>query len=179
MDNKQRQLQLQKALKQREIEKKKKRPGLLSLMLMKNDLQGYVSHEGKEISSEFVVMKHKAKRAGLHYDLRFKIPGSNDWDSFAVPKGIPLEAGKRVLAVRTTIHSRDEALFTGTIESGYGAGKLTKWDGGRCLILKYSTPHISIIFKGSKVKGLYHLINTGIKDKKSEGKQYLLFKGKE
>ena len=27
--------------------------------------------------SKFVVMKHEAKRAGLHYDLRFKLPKSN------------------------------------------------------------------------------------------------------
>ena len=37
-------------------------------------------------NSYFVVMKHQAKRAGLHYDLRFKIPNSNLWASFAVKR---------------------------------------------------------------------------------------------
>ncbi len=127
--------------------------------------------------SEFVIMEHKAKRAGLHFDLRFKMPKSNMWASFAVPKGIPTEPGKKVLAIRTTDHTKKEALFTGVIDDGYGAGKLNKWDSGRCVILKYSTMHIAIDFKGNKVQGLYHLISTtraGDKDKKS----YFLFKSK-
>jgi DNA ligase D-like protein (predicted 3'-phosphoesterase) len=127
--------------------------------------------------SEFVIMEHKAKRAGLHFDLRFKMPRSNMWASFAVPKGVPANPGKKVLAVRTTDHTRKEALLTGFIEDGYGAGQLKKWDGGRCVIMKYSDKHISIDFSGSKVRGTYHFISTvkaGDKDKKS----YFLFKSK-
>jgi len=61
-------------------------------------------------------MKHQAKRAGLHYDLRFKMPNSKDWASFAVPKGIPTTPGKKVLAIKTTTHSEKEALLTGVID---------------------------------------------------------------
>ena len=129
--------------------------------------------------SKFVIMKHEAKRAGLHYDFRFKIPGSGNWDSFAVRKGVPTEKGKKVLAVRTTQHTEKEALLTGTIKSGYGAGKLTKVDGGSCIILKYKDSSMSIILKGSKFKGLYHMVSTGVIDKNFDGKQYLLFKGKD
>lgn len=129
-------------------------------------------------NSYFVIMKHQAKRAGLHYDLRFKMPNSNMWASFAVRKGIPSSPGQKVLAVRTHDHSRSEALFTGKIKEGYGAGKLTKWDGGSCIILKYTTGSMSIEFKGSKIKGVYHLINTGVMDKKFDKEQYMLFKGK-
>lgn len=127
--------------------------------------------------SEFVVMEHKAKRAGLHFDLRFKMPKSNMWASFAVPKGVPTEPAKKVLAIRTTDHTKKEALLVGYIEDGYGAGQLTKWDGGRCVIMKYSDSHIAIDFNGSKVKGNYHMISTtkaGDKDQKS----YFLFKSK-
>ena len=128
--------------------------------------------------SQFIVMKHEAKRAGLHYDLRFKMPGSNNWASFAVRKGVPTLPGQKVLAVRTHDHTRQEALFTGEIKQGYGAGKLTKWDGGSCDIIKYGTGHIAIDFKGSKVKGIYHFISTGVIDKDYKKQQYMLFKGK-
>jgi DNA ligase D-like protein (predicted 3'-phosphoesterase) len=130
-----------------------------------------------KVSSHFVVVEHKALKAGLHYDLRFKIPKSNKWVSFAVRKGVPLSPGKKVLAVRTKDHSREEALFTGTIKAGeYGAGKLKKWDGGSCIILKYSSSSMTIEFKGSKVKGIYHLISTGVIDKDFKKPTFMLFK---
>jgi len=131
--------------------------------------------------SRFVIMKHEAKRAGLHYDLRFKKPNSNMWDSFAVPKGVPEKPGQKVLAVRTTLHTEKEALFTGTIKPGeYGAGKLTKFDGGSCDILKYTPAHIVLDFKGSKIKGIYHMVSTKISSRSSKDKEkaYFLFKGK-
>ena len=128
--------------------------------------------------SEFVVTEHKAKRAGLHWDLRFEIPKSKMWASFAVRKGVPLKPGTKVLAVRTHDHKRDEALLTGKLDTGYGAGTFKEWDRGKCIIHKYSIRHMSIEFKGKKVKGLYHLINTGVADKNFKGEQYFLFKGK-
>ena len=128
--------------------------------------------------SRFVIMKHQANRAGLHFDLRFKMPNSKDWDSFAVRKGVPTLPGKKVLAVRTTVHSEKEALLVGKIEKGYGAGTLTEWDGGSCDILKYTDKHIVLDLKGRKVKGIYHMTSTGYIDKKFDKKSYMLFKGK-
>jgi len=129
------------------------------------------------ISSRFVIMEHKAKRAGLHYDVRFRMPRSKMWMSFASRKEIPTKEGTRVMVTRTTDHTEEEALFTGTIESGYGAGVLKKWDDGSCIILKYEPKrHIVVDFKGRKVKGLYHFLSV-FKDTK--GESYLLFKGKE
>jgi DNA ligase D-like protein (predicted 3'-phosphoesterase) len=133
-------------------------------------------------SSRFVVMKHEAKRAGLHYDLRFKIPGSKKWASFAVRKGIPLEPGVKVLAIRTEDHTEYGALFTGVMASGYGKGVLTRWDFGYCDVEKYTTTHIVLNFRGNKVKGLYHLLNTkytltNVSDSDKQ-QSYMLFKGK-
>ena len=128
--------------------------------------------------SEFVVTEHHAKRAGLHWDLRFEIPKSKMWASFAVRKGVPLKPGTKVLAVRTHDHKRDEALLTGELKSGYGAGKFKEWDRGQCIIHRYTIAHMSIEFKGKKVKGIYHLVNTGVVDRNFKGKQYFLFKGK-
>ena len=128
--------------------------------------------------SEFVVTEHKAKRAGLHWDLRFEIPKSDMWASFAVRKGVPLNPGTKVLAVRTHDHKRDEALLTGKLDTGYGAGTFKEWDRGTCIIHRYTIAHMAIEFKGKKVKGLYHLVNTGVVDKNFKGEQYFLFKGK-
>lgn len=129
--------------------------------------------------SKFIVVEHNAKKARLHWDLRFIMPNSKIWMSFAVRKGVPLEPGKKVLAVRTHDHTEKEALMLGTIESGYGAGELKKWDDGACIIHKYSPSHMTIEFKGRKLKGVYHLISTGFIDKDYKRQTYMLFKGKE
>lgn len=129
--------------------------------------------------SKFIVVEHNAKKARLHWDLRFQMPKKkNIWMSFAVRKGIPLEPGKKVLAVRTHDHTEKEALFLGTLKSGYGAGQFKKWDDGSCIIHKFGTGHIAIEFKGSKLKGLYHLVNTGVVDRDYKKQSYMLFKGK-
>ena len=131
-----------------------------------------------KVNSRFIIVKHDAKKARLHYDLRFRMPNSKNWASFAVRKGVPTEAGKKVLAVKTHDHTEKEALFLGIIKSGYGAGKLTKFDDGPCVIHKYKSSHIVVEFKGKKVKGVYHLINTGVFNRKDYKKQqFMLFKG--
>jgi len=130
------------------------------------------------INSRFIVVKHDAKKARLHYDLRFVMPNSKIWASFAVRKGVPEKPGVKVLAVKTHDHDEKEALFLGTIKDGYGAGKLTKFDDGKCIIHKYKSSHIIVELQGKKIKGIYHLINTGIFNKKDYKKQqYMLFKG--
>ncbi len=125
--------------------------------------------------SEFVIVKHEAKRAGLHYDFRFRMPRSQMWASFAVPKSVPTDTGTKALAIRTTDHTKKDALLTGVLSSGYGAGKFTMHDRGSCEILKYTDKHISIKLNGSKFKGTYHLFRTPTVSKQ---KEYFLFKGR-
>jgi DNA ligase D-like protein (predicted 3'-phosphoesterase) len=133
------------------------------------------------INSKFIVVKHNAKKARLHYDLRFVMPNSKNWISFAVRKGVPEKPGTKVLAVRTHDHSEEEALFLGTIDDGeYGAGKLDKYDDGKCIITKYSPKAMTVEFKGRKIKGIYHLINIALVTKKQSDykkQSYILFKG--
>lgn len=131
------------------------------------------------INSRFIVVKHDATKARLHYDLRFVMPNSKNWISFAVRKGVPTSSGTKVLAIRTHDHSEKEALFLGTIPEGeYGAGKLSKFDDGKCIITKFTPSHITVEFKGRKIKGVYHLINTGVFNRRNyKKKHYLLFKG--
>jgi len=129
--------------------------------------------------SKFVVMEHKAKKAGLHYDIRFKMPDSNMWISFACRKIPPTTLGKKVMVVRTHDHSEKEALLVGKIESGYGAGELKKWDSGSCEIQKFTPKrHMVVTFKGSKLKGTYHFLSTGVFSKEDKGETYLFFRGK-
>ncbi len=133
------------------------------------------------IKSRFVVTEHSAKKARLHWDLRFRMPKSKLWASFACRKQIPLKPGIRILAVRTHDHTEKDALMTGTIEKGYyGAGTLKDWDKGNCEIEKYSSAHIVIKKKKKKLKGIYHLINIGnIRGKPVyKAQNYMLFKGK-
>lgn len=131
-------------------------------------------------SSTFIIVKHFAIKARTHYDLRFKMPNSKNWASFACRKEIPKNPGPKVLAVRTHDHSEKEALYLGRIKTGeYGAGELKKWDDGKCEILKYTNQHIIVVFNGRKINGLYHFVNTGVIDKKYKERNYMLFKGKE
>ena len=139
-------------------------------------------NEATSISSvvRFVVHDHKADRAGYHQDLRFQIPKSRNWASYAVPKGVPDKPGYKVLAIRTHDHTEKEALFIGDIPPGeYGSGTLTIFDEGLCKLEKFSSAHIIITFQGSKLKGIYHLVSIGnISREKFKQRQYLLFKSK-
>lgn len=133
---------------------------------------------------QYILVKHDAKDRGTHYDLRFEIPGKKDWASFATTKDSkevpPPEGNERMTLIRTNDHSKKEATFTGTIKSGYGAGKITEVESGKCDVLKFSDRHITIDFKGKKLKGKYHLVNTKVFSKgKSDDKDiYQFFKAK-
>lgn len=79
--------------------------------------------------SKYVIQKHEAKRAGLHYDFRFEHEGKLlSWASRRLPS-----KGDRVGMFRQPDHSLDYYDFEGTIESGYGAGKVTIHEKGPCL----------------------------------------------
>jgi len=124
--------------------------------------------------SKFVLVEHKAKRAGKHQDFRVKKPASRMWASWALRKGFPENPGEKVLAIRTEDHSEKGALITGEITSGYGKGFITALDGGDCYIDIWTDKHIRLDLKGKKYKGIYHLIQPKGFDKKS----WLVFKGK-
>ena len=131
--------------------------------------------------SKFVLHKHLAEKRGPHFDLRFQIPNSKNWASFSMNEFPPTEPGKRIYIPRSNDHSEKEANFIGTIPEGsYGAGKITKVDGGNCDVIKYTNAHMVVDFKGKKLNGIYHFVNTANFSRKRNysKKVYAFFKGK-
>ena len=104
----------------------------------------------------FVVQKHNAKRAGLHYDFRLEDPEcEGNFLSWVVPK---LAEQKRCcLAIQVEDHSEDCAYFEGEYGPGYGEGPVEVWDQGEYEIEYESLHKKTIILSGEKLEGKYQL----------------------
>jgi len=104
----------------------------------------------------FVVQRHDARR--LHYDFRLERDGA--LASWAVPKGVPLEAGQRALAVHVEDHPLDYATFEGEIPKGqYGGGTVEIWDSGTYeLVEEKKDGGLTVRLEGARLQGLWTLI---------------------
>ncbi len=126
---------------------------------------------GSEAPS-FVVHEHHARTR--HFDFRLEHEGV--LASWAVPKGVPEEAGIRHLAVRTEDHPLEYRDFEGTIPAGeYGAGEVTVWDRGTYETVKWGDDRIEVILHGRRLRGKFVLVPF----KKAGEKQWLILKAKE
>jgi len=119
----------------------------------------------------FVIQEHDA--TALHYDFRIEMDGV--LKSWAIPKGISTNPGKKHLAIPTEDHPMDYAYFEGEIPAGnYGAGTVMVWDIGTYENLKeerhlsmeecYKKGRIELFLHGKKLHGGYALIKTGSGD---------------
>src|SRR5579872_3780814 len=104
----------------------------------------------------FVVQRHDARR--LHYDFRLERSGA--LASWAVPKGVPLEPGQRVLAVHVEDHPLDYASFEGEIPKGnYGAGTVEIWDSGTYdLVEEKPDGGLTVLLHGKRLEGTWTLV---------------------
>ncbi len=111
---------------------------------------------GSGKSLVFVVQRHAAR--SLHYDFRLERDGV--LASWAVPKGLPLEPGQRVLAVHVEDHPLDYGSFEGEIPAGqYGAGKVEIWDRGTYeLVEEKRDGGLTVHLHGERLEGLWTLV---------------------
>lgn len=126
----------------------------------------------------FVVQEHHARR--VHWDLRLEMEGV--LRSWAIPKGPSLDPSDKRLAVLVEDHPLEYGEFEGVIPPGnYGAGSVMLWDRGTYECLEgdpaeaFRRGKLTLIFHGEKLKGEFHFVRT----KRNEGRDWLLFKGKD
>ena len=105
--------------------------------------------------ARFVVQRHDART--LHYDFRLEREGV--FVSWAVPKGLPEEAGVQRLALRVEDHDLSFGDFEGEIPEGqYGAGTIEVWDRGVFDLLNWSEERIDVRIHGQRYSGRYVLL---------------------
>jgi bifunctional non-homologous end joining protein LigD len=104
----------------------------------------------------FVVQRHSAR--ALHYDFRLERDGV--LLSWALPRGVPLRAGERSLAVHVEDHPLDYADFEGDIPAGeYGGGSVEVWDRGTYELQRERRDGtLTVILHGRKLQGEWALV---------------------
>lgn len=91
------------------------------------------------------IQLHEADRAGRHYDIRLSPPGVTEAYSWAC-KEIP-GPGAKTTAVEQPTHTREYMSFSGKIEKGYGAGKVSLYYSGKVIILAASSTEIKFVLE--------------------------------
>ncbi len=110
----------------------------------------------------FVIQQHHA--TALHHDLRLEMLNGDHpvLVSWAVPKGLPLEKGKRALAIRTEDHPMAYATFAGSIPAdNYGAGEVRIFDAGTYELVDRTADRLTFRLAGERLQGRWHLVKTG------------------
>jgi len=112
------------------------------------------------IESRYTLHAHfRKKMRKEHYDLRIVRPDKKKAWSFALPKAdIPVQ-GKKLLAIRTPDHDLKVMDFEGRLKETGDTIKIL--EQGKCDIVKNRLSHISILFHGKALDGLYAFVNIG------------------
>jgi len=133
-------------------------------------------------TGKFFIQYHNAKKAGKHWDLRIEFPvdslekalkkyvSKNDKTQYKDKSGTVLRSfiikkreiptsENKIYAIETEDHPVSYGDFEGTIEKGYGTGKVNLWDKGTYKLLERDGDKKYVIdFKGNKLKGTYALV---------------------
>jgi bifunctional non-homologous end joining protein LigD len=126
----------------------------------------------------FVVQKHAAHRAGLHWDFRLE-HGGVLW-SWAVPKGPSLDPADKRMAIHVEDHPIDYAGFEGTIPAGeYGGGAVETWDRGTWEPLAdpeegMRKGELKFVLAGERLKGRFTLVRLHQRDPRKPEAWFLI-----
>jgi bifunctional non-homologous end joining protein LigD len=138
--------------------------------------------EAKRDAPIFVVQKHQAHRAGLHWDFRLE-HGGVLW-SWAVRKGPSLDPADKRIAAHVEDHPLDYADFEGTIPDGqYGAGAVELWDRGTWQPLDdpdegMRKGELRFVLDGKRLHGRFTLVRLKPRPgQRSQQDNWLLIKG--
>jgi bifunctional non-homologous end joining protein LigD len=114
-----------------------------------------------EPALRFVVQEHHAR--ALHWDLRLEQDGV--LLSWALPRGVPRDPARNLLAVHTEDHPLEYLDFHGDIPAGsYGAGTMRVWDHGTYELHKRTDRELIVTLHGARVDGRYALFQTRGRD---------------
>lgn len=131
--------------------------------------------------SLYIIQKHAAR--ALHYDFRLELDGV--LKSWAVPKGPSLDPADKRLAMETEDHPIEYGGFEGSIPKGqYGGGTVLLWDRGTWSPESdpregYRKGALSFQLQGEKLRGGWALIRIKARERRSEGRTWLLVKEKD
>jgi DNA ligase D-like protein (predicted 3'-phosphoesterase) len=124
------------------------------------------------MTARFVLHEHFATHH--HFDLRLEHDGV--LASWAVPKGLPEQAGERRLAIAVEDHPLEYISFQGTIPEGqYGAGEVKIADTGTYDLLAWEPGKIEVFLHGTRFSGHYTLVRF----RKAGEKEWLILRSKE
>ena len=126
---------------------------------------------------KYTLHEHRARRAGLHYDLRLQ-KGNNVY-SFALPKAKIPDEKQIFLAILSHVDRNDlSALtFVGSIPSGeYGAGNLSIIETGVYSILDWPLDDSKIVFEIPKQFSFQYLVGRYYLVKTTKGDNYVFGK---
>lgn len=131
----------------------------------------------------YVIHKHRAFRAGLHFDFRIKYPDKRILASFVIPKDkFPILPGSKTVAIQAPDHSilwlkKDNI----RIPAGeYGGGFIEIVQKGELEVIEWRKDYISIEVKGDVADGKYYFINTKRKQgSKRQNSVWIFLKKKE
>ena len=129
----------------------------------------------------YIIQKHAAR--ALHYDFRLELDGV--LKSWAVPKGPSLDPADKRLAMETEDHPIEYGGFEGTIPRGqYGGGTVLLWDRGTWSPdgdprEGYRKGALKFRLQGEKLHGGWALIRIKGRERRSDGRTWLLVKEKD
>ena len=118
------------------------------------------------IKVPWILHRHNAFHAGLHYDLRIKYPDKRMLASFAIPKDkFPKGPGSKSIAIKVNDHSMSWLTKDNVkIPRGeYGAGFIKTVQKGTATVLFWTDKVIVFEVEGDFANGRYYLFNTARK----------------